>query len=183
MPDKTDNSAFRLHMYDQAWNNINRHILTVWQSVAAVAAALAAMIFTEKQVLSLDVAVSMVVLFSAWLMAHVYDAQTWYDRNLAIIQDNEKFFETKPGEFHAYTKPRALKLITHLRIQRDLAIALVVLGVGTHICTEAIPVLTGVESAELRMALPYAALLAWCIYAFYAGSEWKDGHRKAYKQD
>lgn len=182
MIDQRDNSEFRLHQYDQAWNNINRHILTVWQSATAVAAALAAIVFSEKEILSNDIAASLIILFSAWLMAHVYDAQTWYDRNLALIQDNEKYFQNTEEEFGSYLQPRKMRLITHLRIQRDLGVVLASLAVGTHFFIVVMPVMAGDECVHPSVFLPYFAFIAWAFYVSYSVIEWKAGHRKAYQQ-
>jgi hypothetical protein len=78
---------FLIEMYKQMWTNINRHILVVWQSVSVLVGTLAAFALVEKKVISLDVACALVVLISAWLVAHTIDANYWFNRNLAIISN------------------------------------------------------------------------------------------------
>lgn len=56
-------------MYDQMFNDINRHIMVVWQSIGVLGGAFAIFALVEKQVVSLDIAASIVLLLSAWLLA------------------------------------------------------------------------------------------------------------------
>ena len=90
---KISKNDFLLHMYDQMWGNINRHILTVWQSIAAVAGSLTIILFSDSKILSDTWNVSLILLLAFWLLAHVYDAQTWFDRNISIISKIENKFE------------------------------------------------------------------------------------------
>src|SRR5919206_2459258 len=83
---------FLLKMYDQMFNDINRHILTVWQSVGVLIGAFAIFALAEKGVLSTDIATTMIVLLSAWLLAHLHDSSYWYNRNLVIIGNIERQF-------------------------------------------------------------------------------------------
>ena len=69
-----DRKEFLLHMYDQTWNNINRHITIVWQSVAALVASVALLSLVEKDIVPIDLAISMTVLVSVWLAVNVCDA-------------------------------------------------------------------------------------------------------------
>ncbi len=77
---------------NQLWNNINRHILIPWQSITVVLGTFAIFSLVEKQIISLDLASALIVLIAAWQIAHVYDASTWVNRNLAIIVNIEKQF-------------------------------------------------------------------------------------------
>ena len=76
---------FLLAMYAQLMNDINRHIVVVWQSVGVLFGAFAVFALVEKKILSLDIATSLIVMLCAWVIAHVYDASYWYNRNLVII--------------------------------------------------------------------------------------------------
>ncbi len=84
-----------LKMYDQMFNDINRHIMVVWQSIGVVVGALTIFALVEKNVVSLDIAVSIVLLLCAWLLAHLFDAAYWYNRNLVIIANIERQFLTQ----------------------------------------------------------------------------------------
>src|SRR5215471_11862631 len=120
----TDKHDFLIHMYDQMFNDINTHILVVWQSIAVVVGALATFALVEKNILSLDVATAVVVLLCAWLLAHLYDASYWYNRNLVIIANIERQFLEKEDltNIHYYFGKHRRKnsMLTHLRIQWHL---------------------------------------------------------------
>src|SRR5690348_7244971 len=59
-----------LHMYDQMFNDIDRHILVVWQSIGVLIGAFAVFALTEKQIITIDIATSLVLLLCGWLIAH-----------------------------------------------------------------------------------------------------------------
>lgn len=81
---------FLLAMYGQLMNDINRHIVVVWQSVGVLFGAFAVFALVEKQIVSLDIATSLIVILCTWVIAHVYDAGYWYNRNLVIIANIER---------------------------------------------------------------------------------------------
>src|SRR5690348_12295057 len=83
---------FLMRVYDQMFNDIDTHILVVWQSVGVLVGAFAIFALTEKQVITLDVAASLIILIAAWLIGHLYDASYWYNRNLVIIANIERQF-------------------------------------------------------------------------------------------
>ena len=85
-------SDFLIAMYAQLMNDINRHIVVVWQSVGVLFGAFAVFALVEKKVISLDIAASLIVILCAWVIAHVYDAGYWYNRNLVIIANIERQF-------------------------------------------------------------------------------------------
>ena len=107
-----------LQMYDQMFNDINRHIMVVWQSVGVLVGAFAIFALTEKQVVTVDVAASLIVLIAGWSLAHLYDAAYWYNRNLVIIANIERQFlrQSDLRDIHYYFgahRPTNL-MITHL---------------------------------------------------------------------
>jgi hypothetical protein len=121
-------SDFLIAMYNQLMNDINRHIVVVWQSVTALLGAFAAWSLIEKQIISLDIAVTFIVVIAIWVLAHVYDAAYWYNRNLVMIANIERQF-LKPSdlkEIHYYWGKHRDKssMLTHLRLQRALAIGI-----------------------------------------------------------
>ena len=124
MPEQTNREKFLLHMYDQMLNDINRHIIVVWQSISVLVGAFAIFALAEKQVISVDVASALLILIAGWSLAHHLDASYWYNRNLAIIANIEKQFLSSGdlSEIHYYFgshRPNN-KMITHLRIQLAL---------------------------------------------------------------
>lgn len=127
MPEKLSREKLLLHMYDQMFNDINRHIVVVWQSVGVLVGAFAIFTLIEKQVISFDIACSLIILIAGWSLAHHLDASYWYNRNLAIIANIEKQFLTSSDlkDIHYYFgSHRPNKMIAHLRIQVLLAVGI-----------------------------------------------------------
>src|SRR5690554_1590058 len=124
----SNREEFLLKMYDQMFNDINRHIMVVWQSIGVLVGAFAIFALVEKNVISLDIATSIILLLSAWLVAHLFDAAYWYNRNLAVIANIERQFLLKSDlkEIHYYfgSHRQKNKMIEHLRIQLSLGAAL-----------------------------------------------------------
>lgn len=121
---------FLLAMYGEAWRNIERHILVVWQTAGVVGATLAVLVFVEKKVVPFDIAITLEFIVVAWLYAHILDAEFWFGRNLLIIVNIERQFlrASDAREIHPYFMPRpagsADSKLDHLEIQKWLARAL-----------------------------------------------------------
>jgi hypothetical protein len=155
---------FLLAMYGQLMNDINRHIVVVWQSVGVLFGAFAVFALVEKRIISLDIATSLVLMLCAWVIAHVYDAGYWYNRNLVIIANIERQF-LRPSDlrdihyyFGRHRKTGAL--ITHLEIQIFLALGVALLLLATHFFTVVIPVWQKAKEGTGLTYLPWAVALA-----------------------
>ncbi len=150
-------------MYRATWDNINRHILVVWQSMGVLFAALAAAFLSGKSFLAPDIASTIVVLSAGWSLAHAIDAKGWYNRNLHIIANIEREFlfardaETIHPFFASGTRRSAM--IEHLRIQFALAGAVGSLALGEHFYSRALPTLDRTAPVDPLRTLPYAAAL------------------------
>lgn len=134
---------FLSKMYDQMWNNINRHILVVWQSVSVLVGAFAIFALVEKNILSVDLASSLLVLISAWLIAHLFDANSWYNRNLAIIANIERQF-LKPEDachIHYYFSKhrKSWSLLDQFQIQLGLGVGIYLIIILYHFATRVLP--------------------------------------------
>ena len=171
--------AFLIEMYKQLFANINRHILVVWQGVAVLAGAVALFALVEKSFLSLDLACSFFVLLLGWFVAHVLDASTWFNRNLAIMTNVERDFlrDEDLSLIHYYFgKPRPNnRMISHFSIQVAFALALALLVLGTHFAYRVVPGFTlPLGKFDWMRALPYVVLLVTCLYlvAFWRKTEW-----------
>lgn len=180
MEAKRPNDDFLLHMYDQMWNNINRHILTVWHSIAAIGAIVSIFVFSEKFILGFDVAITLILFFSAWLISHVYDAQSWFDRNIAIIQRVEKNF-IDIDQYHGHKGSRPLKLIEHLKIQRDIALLFVIISLSYHFVVRVLPLCSQDVSFDFKILFPYIAFTVCTKYVYVMRCEWHKVHKKAFK--
>ncbi len=142
MSDRRDD--FLIEMYKQMFMNINRHITIIWQSVSVLVGAFALFSLVGNQVISLDLAASIMVLLAGWLGAHMFDANCWFNRNMGIIANIERQFLTEEDttNIHFYfTKHRPNKLISHLRIQLCLGISLSILVLVYHFIIRIVPCL------------------------------------------
>jgi hypothetical protein len=162
--DRRNRSQFLLAMYKAMWDNINRHILVVWQSFAALFAALGASYLSGKQLLSPDLGTSIIVLAAGWSIAHAIDSAGWYNRNLLIITNIEQqfLFDSDAREVHHFFEAhRGTRPIEHLIIQMLLALTIAGLALLDHFSTRVSP---GFGSSwshfEAWRAVPYIVALA-----------------------
>lgn len=152
-------SDFLIAMYNQLMNDINRHIVVIWQSVGVLFGAFALFALVEKGTISVDIAASLQILLCVWVLAHVYDAAYWYNRNLVIIANIERQFllESDLREVHYYfgEHRKTGALITHLEIQLGLAVSVAVLVLAFHFLTVVVPTCHGVKLFQSTMLLPW----------------------------
>lgn len=158
-----------LKMYDQMFNDINRHIMVVWQSIGVVVGAFAIFSLVEKHVVSLDIATSIVLLLCGWLLAHLFDAAYWYNRNLVIIANIERQFLTQDDlkNIHYYFgqhRPKN-KMIEHLRIQQALGLGLSGLVLFYHFIDRVAPGFSApFSNFDPIRAMPYILALVTFFY-------------------
>ena len=165
-----DRKTFLLEMYRQMFADINRHMTVVWQSVSVLIGAFALFALVEKSIVPIDVAISLIVLLCAWLISHMLDAAYWYNRNLVIIANIERQFlensDKHDIQFY-FVKHRTdkNKMITHLRIQSSLGIAIAILVIIFHFFTRVWDNLfkLNYELDPVRI-LPYAMFAISAIY-------------------
>ena len=177
---------FLLAMYGEMWGNIDRHILVIWQSVAALLGAFAVLALIEKKVLPVDLACALLVLICAWVGAHVIDANYWFARNLVIITNIERqFLSANDGKlihpyFLTHRKPTVLD---HLAVQAWLAVGVFVLVVGWHFCTRVAPGLSAPWSNfEGARSLPYIVSTAAALLLVQFRNKQKTSYRKLLKE-
>lgn len=114
----------------------------------------------EKSIISIDIAVSLIVLLAGWLLAHLYDASYWYNRNLVIISNIERQFlqrEDLKSIHYYFGKHRSrTSMLTHLKIQYFLGVSIGLLLTGFHFVTRVVPEIGGSRSSfEMQRILPY----------------------------
>ena len=157
---------FLLRMYDQLFNEINTHILVVWQSIGVLVSTIAVYALVEKSILNIDIANSIIVLICGWLLAHVIDAGYWYNRNLAIISNIEKLFLTEGDlrDVHYYFGKHRPdnKMLTHLLIQMIFSNVILFFVIGIQIFNRLIPALQNKTFTSL-MLLPLLLFIALCV--------------------
>jgi hypothetical protein len=154
---------FLFNMYNQLFNDINRHILVIWQSISVLVGAFAIFALAEKKVISIDIATGLIILLSGWLLAHLYDSSFWYNRNLVIIANIEKEFLVKDDlrNIHYYfgRHRQQNKMIMHLKIQFCLGIGISSIVIIYHFFNRIIPGLfTPWRNIEPERAIPYIFL-------------------------
>lgn len=160
---------FLLEMYRQMFNDINRHITVAWQSAGVVLSAFAVFALVENNIISADIATTIVVLCCGWLSLHLVDSGYWYNRNLVIIANIERQFLVRSDlrDIHSYFgkhRPNN-KMIGHIRIQSFLLFTLSGVVLLYHLFTRVVPGLGSPWSSfDPVRALPYTAAAAAIIY-------------------
>jgi len=183
MNDTENRNKLLLKMYDQLFNDINRHITVVWQSVGVLIGAFAIFALTEKQIVSIDVATSLIIIIAGWLLAHLFDAGYWYNRNLVIIANIEKQFllqnDLKNIHYYFGKHRKRNKMIKHLRIQFWLGIGVMIVVLSSHFIDR---IVTGfsqpLSNFELKRSLPYLCLTVVIILLV----RFKIGRNKRYNK-
>lgn len=186
MTESETRNQFLLRMYDQMFNDINTHILVVWQSVGVLLGAFAILALVEKGIITLDIASSILVLLASWLVAHLYDASYWFNRNTVIIANIERQFLRTPADLHAIhfyfgRHRKAGAMITHLRIQYLLAIGIACIVLIYHFSTRVWPTRGWIWGIGIQVsiprALPYFTLVVSAGYLFSLRKATKDKYR------
>lgn len=160
-----------LRMYDQLFNDINRHITVVWQAIGAVVGAFTVFALVEKKIISIDLASSIIVLLVLWLIAHLYDAAYWYNRNLTMIANIERqFLQTSDlRDIHYYFgkhRPDNV-MLTHLQIQYALGLGLGALVLLYHFFDRVFPGFGApIHNFDPVRGLPYILVIAATIYLY-----------------
>lgn len=170
-----DRTALLLQMYRRRFDDIDRHIRVVWQSIGAVVGAFALFAMVERDTVPLDLAVAIVVLLNAWSSAQVIDASYWYNRNVVIAANIEREFLR--GEdvtlIHSYffAHRAGNTMISYLRIQLWLAGGLAALVLLFH----ALALLRGERPLENTVGLPYlvAGIAIVLLHLFQSRSDRK----------
>jgi hypothetical protein len=173
-------SDFLIAMYNQLMNDINRHIVVVWQSVTALLGAFATWSLIEKNIISLDMAVTFIILIAIWVIAHVYDSAYWYNRNLAMIANIERQFlkQSDLREIHYYwgKHRRSSAMIGHLKLQMWLAVGIAVLVLSIQLNSTMLPLFHRCfAGSQLQNFLPW-------ILVSVGGCIWYYQHRHSMKK-
>jgi hypothetical protein len=160
-----DRKTFLMEMYRQMFADINRQMTVVWQAVSVVVGAFALLALVEKNIVPLDIAVSLIVILSAWMYAHMLDGGYWYNRNLVIIANIERQFllPTDQRDIQFYFgkhRSKANRMISYFKIQAGLALAISALVLAFHFSVQVLPGLgESVSNFEPVRTLPYLTAL------------------------
>ncbi len=160
---KTPRHDFLIAEYNQLMNDINRHILVIWQSLTALVGSFTIYALVEKNVISIDIAASLGVLIAVWTLCHIFDASYWYNRNLVMIANIERQFLVTSDlkDIHYYFGKHRPKnrMITHLKIQIGLALGVVIVVICFHFSERVYPGFSApLANFEFMRLLPYLLL-------------------------
>jgi len=164
----TDRNDFLKSMYEQMFRDIDQHYTIVWQSAGTVFASFAIIALSEKQLIPIDLGVSILVIVFSWLFLNVIECSYWYNRNLCIIANIERQFLTKADlkDIHYYFgkhRPNN-RMNSYLETQAYLGGILAILVLLYHFIARVLPNLSQPwTSFDPLRSLPYvmsaAALL------------------------
>lgn len=164
--DKRD--EFLMKVYEQMFNDIDRHHKILWQTIGVLIGSFAFIALAEKGLIPIDIAISIVVLLSLWVLAHVYDSNYWYNRNLVIISNIERQFlkKTDLKDIHYYFgKHRDKNAIqTSLKIQIYLAWGIISVFIAYHFITRILSgfkLIKGEFDLDLVRIIPYLTLIVF----------------------
>jgi hypothetical protein len=155
-----------IELYNQLWNSINTRLNLTWQSIGVLVSAFAIFALTEKNIISLNYAAALIIVISAWFLAHIIDMSFWYNRNLVMIANIERLFLSVKDVKLLYPyfiehRPKN-KMVRYLVIQEWLAFGIAAIVILLHLFKEIIPVVQGINNFEGEIIIPYLVILI-CI--------------------
>ena len=164
--------TFLINMYNQMFNDINRHINIVWQPITVLVGSFALLAAGATSILSIEIAISLIIILVGWHMANLLDSSYWYNRNLVIIANIERQFLRKSDlhEIHYYFGEHRSKqsMITHMKIQWWLGIFIGVLVLLYYSLTTTMKLFEcftdDTIGFEWIMILPYIAAVVVIIW-------------------
>lgn len=161
-----DRKEFLTKIYDQMFNDIDRHHKIVWQTIGVLVGAFAVLALIEKNIISIDIATGLIVLLASWVVAHVYDSNYWYNRNLVIIANIERQFLLVDDltKIHYYFGKHRDKnsIQTSLKIQIYFCFAVNLLFIIYHFSNSIYPGFESDFTSEnlcIQKIIPHCALL------------------------
>lgn len=168
-------NTFLLRMYDQMFNDINRHISVVWQPITVLVGSFALLAAGMRDILSIDLAVALIILLVGWLIANLYDSAYWYNRNLVIIANIERQFlkQSDLRHIHYYFGKHRSKhsIMTHIRIQWWLGIFIGGLVLLYHFFSEVLKVspyfFSPAEDFHLTLILPHIVAVVMFLWLLW----------------
>ena len=175
-PDRRD--SFLLTYYGVLWDNINRHVSGVWQTVTTLGVSVALLGLVGNGFLSMAAAATLVIGVAAWYAATVYDSALWFARNQAIATNVERAFLDDPEDRKIiqpyYVAHRKDLLISHFQIPLWLSRGLAFVGVLLY-----------ADSADkpdgLLYWLPYAAVVTYVVVEVMSRIAAKSSYAKLLK--
>jgi len=167
-------NEFLINMYNQMFNDIDRHIRLTWQPITLFLSGLGLLKFINAEPIIFNSATTIIIIICGWYIAHIIDSSYWYNRNLAIIANIEKLFLDKDDlrNVHYYFgKHRPNKMIFHLKLQSFIGYSLGAIVLMIYLIKEIIPnfsILFKLEWVDaINKLLPAFTTLIVIPYLFY----------------
>lgn len=163
---------FLFHMYNQMFNDINRHINIIWQPITVLVGSLGLIAIGVKDIIPIDLAITLIILLVGWLIANIYDSAYWYNRNLVIIANIERQFLLTSDQwnicYYFGSHRKKGSMLTHIKIQWVLGIFIGVVILIYHIFTEILNMFPFYSDSptdfRLEVILPYVVAIALFIW-------------------
>lgn len=171
-----DRNEFLISMYNQMYNDINRHILVIWQAIGVLAGSATLFVLIYQKLLDINLGITIIVLFGFWAILTMCDSAFWYNRNLVIIANIERQFLNSDDDklIHYYFKRhREHSFIDHLRIQFWLVFLVIIIALIYHFSS------LQACSPFLLIILPYVVFIVLGIYSLYY---WFGDRKKKYEE-
>lgn len=172
----TPREDFLIAEYNQLMNDIDRHIMVIWQSLTALIGSFTIYALVEKNIIPIDIASALGVLVALWTLCHILDANYWYNRNLVMIANIERQFlkASDLKEIHYYFGKHRPKnrMISHLKIQMGLALGVLLVVIFFHFSERVIPGFSApISNIDLKRCLPYLILAAGIWFVIFLRSQ------------
>ena len=172
--DKKDRKDFLIQMYQQLCSEIDRHIKIIWQIVGVLISAFAIFALVEKDVISIDIASTILVLVCGLSVAIVIESNFWYNRNLLIIANIERQFlkESDANDIHFYfTKHRKDNAYIDMMLIQIIFVAILAFVIlFYHFSVQVLPFMN-LESSEFVpiKSIPYLVFIfvVWRLILFH----------------
>jgi len=168
-----DRKTFLISMYDQLCHEMDRHIKVIWQIVGVLLSTFAIFALVEKNIISIDIAASILIAVCGLAIAIIIESNFWYNRNLVIVANIERQFldVSDAAEIHYYfTKHRKNNAYLDMMLIQMLFVGLILLIITAyHFSESVLPTLSIDNKFDLKKSLPYLILIITLIalYLFH----------------
>lgn len=175
-----DRKTFLIAMYNQICQEMDRHIKIIWQIVGVLLSTFAIFALVEKDILSLDIASSIILAVCGLALAIIVESNFWYNRNLVIVANIERQFllSTDSQHIHYYfTKHRKNNAyIDMMLIQIFFVIIIAFIILTYHFNERVLPNLNIKNDFSLARSIPYLVVLIVIILICYFNSKRKNDY-------
>ena len=165
-----DRKTFLISMYDQLCHEMDRHIKIIWQIVGVLLSTFAIFALVEKNIISIDIAASILIAVCGLAIAIIIESNFWYNRNLVIVANIERQFldVNDATEIHYYfTKHRKNNAYLDMMLIQMVFVGLILLIITVyHFNQSILHAFSFNNTFDLSKSLPYI-ILAITLISLY----------------